>query len=148
MTPDDLATLRHVATEFRTAIERARAERAPAALPYFPDGACRLVSRLLARHLRRHPEFRHVVHATHLASGLVPGSRAARHVWLELDDTVVDLTADAFGLAPVIVGPATSFHETLEGREREPVDQDIAATGADDEARLTRQLAAIEERIP
>ena len=50
----------------------------------------------------------------HLVSGVLPGSElGARHYWLELDDAVVDLTADAFGEPAVVVGAATAFHHTL-----------------------------------
>jgi hypothetical protein len=42
-------TLQRLATAFCIAIEQARAERDPAALPYFPDSACGMTSRLFAR---------------------------------------------------------------------------------------------------
>ena len=102
--------LRRTASDFRRAIEQARRERAPGALPYFPEGACRMTSRLLAQHLARRPD-RASIGDARLVSGVVPASQPpARHYWLEFGGTVVDLTADAFGEAPVVVGSPTPFH--------------------------------------
>jgi hypothetical protein len=66
---------------------------------------------------------------------------------LELDDTVVDLTADAFGEPAVVVGAASAFHHTLTDHIREAAAQNLASLSADDMARLARQLAAIEQRM-
>jgi len=51
MSADPFADLQNLATQFRAAIERSIADDATPHLPYFPDGACRLVSHLLALHL-------------------------------------------------------------------------------------------------
>jgi hypothetical protein len=67
---------------------------------------------------------------------------------LEVDDAVVDLTADAFGESAVVVGPPTAFHQTLTDHVREAAAQNLAALSADELARLARQLAAIEQRFP
>jgi hypothetical protein len=143
----NLSALRHLAAAFRHAIESARAERAPGALPYFPDGACRMTSRLLALHLARRPDGE-LFGPPQLVSGILPDSASAvRHSWLEVDEVVVDLTADPFGEAPVLVGARTAFHESLIS----PVVEDAAAVlgslGAAETERLTRQLAAIEARL-
>ncbi len=143
-----LDALHQLAASFRRAIVEARAANAPGALPYFPEGACRLTSRLFALHLARRPDSA-MLGPTLLASGVLPGNElGARHYWLELDDVVVDLTADAFGESSVVVGAPTAFHHTLADNVREAAAQNLASLSADDMARLARQLAAIEQRMP
>ena len=116
MESSQLDALRQLAASFRSAIEEARADKAPGALPYFPEGACRLTSRLFALHLARRPDGA-VFGPARLVSGVLPGSEfGARHYWLELEDAVVDLTADAFGEPAVVVGAPTAFHQTLTTR--------------------------------
>jgi hypothetical protein len=86
---------------------------------------------------------------TRLVSGVLHGSEGgARHYWLELDDVVVDLTADAFGEPAVVVGSATAFHHALTDHLRESAAQNLASLSADDMTRLARQLGAIEQRMP
>lgn len=147
MDDSHILMLRNLATAFRVAIETTRAERLPGALPYFPEGACRMTSRLLAQYLSRRFDD-DVFDRPQLVSGVLPDSEhAARHFWLEIDGVVVDLTADPFGEAPVLVGARTAFHRSLAS----PVVQDaigaIAALSADEKARLERQLAVIESRL-
>src|SRR6476660_838984 len=148
MEGSQLDTLRQLAASFRSAIVEARAGKAPGALPYFPDGACRLTSRLFALHLTRRRDSAMFGPAL-LVSGGLPGSElGARHYWLELEDAVVDLTADAFGEPAVVVGAPTAFHHTLTDQVREAAAQNLASLSVDDMARLARQLAAIEQRMP
>jgi hypothetical protein len=148
MDEKQLATLRQLASAFRDAIEQARAERAPGALPYFPDGACRMTSRLLAQHLARRPDS-DAFGRPLLVSGVLPGSElAVRHYWLELGDIVVDLTADPFGQPRVVVGLRTKFHQSLTDCVAQDAGDALAGLGADETARLTRQLAAIEAHLP
>ena len=148
MDDSKLETLRRAAAAFRFAIEAARSERAPGALPYFPDGACRMTSRLFAQHLAHRPDAARFGRAQ-LVSGVLPGSSAAvRHYWLEVDGAVVDLTADPFGEPPVVVGRRTAFHGTLTSPVAEDAARALASLSADEMARLARQLAAIEARLP
>jgi hypothetical protein len=148
MEGSQLDALRQLAASFRSAIVEARAGKASGALPYFPEGACRLTSRLFAFHLARRTDSA-VFGPACLVSGVLPGSEfGARHYWLELDDTVVDLTADAFGEPAVVVGAPTAFHQTLTDHLREAAATHLASLSADDTARLARQLAAIEQRMP
>lgn len=141
-----LQMLRRLAVDFRAAIERVRAERLPGALPYFPDGACRMTSRLLARHLASRagtafgrPQF---------VSGVLPGAESqARHFWLEVDGAVIDITADPFGEAAVVVGSPTAFHRSLTSLVTEDAADVLGALSADELARLARQLTAIESRL-
>ena len=140
-------TLRHLATAFRIAIEAARAERLPGALPYFPEGACRMTSRLFARHLARRPDSA-AFGRPQLLSGVLPGTeRAVRHYWLEVNEAVVDLTADPFGELPVVVGSRTAFHHSLASPVAEDAADVLASLSADEAARLERQLAVIESRL-
>jgi hypothetical protein len=142
-----LRVLEHLAADFRDAIERARAERLPGALPYFPDGACRMTSRLFAQHLAGRPDS--VFGRPQLVSGVLPGSESlARHFWLEVDGIVIDLTADPFGEAAVVVGSRTPFHHSLTSLVADDAAQVLAALSAEELARLARQLAAIESRLP
>lgn len=137
--------LRHLAADFRAAIERARAERLPGALPYFPDGACRVTSRLFAQHLGRRAA---ALGRPQLVSGILPRSEShARHFWVEVDGAVIDLTADPFGEAAVVVGPRTAFHHSLTSLVAEDAGHVLASLSADDLARLDRQLAVIESRL-
>ena len=135
-----------MAADFRDAIERVRAERLPGALPYFPEGACRMTSRLFAQHLTNRPETGLV--QPQLVSGILPSSEAgARHFWLEINGTVVDLTADPFGQPAVVVGPRTAFHDSLTSLAVEDAARAIASLSADERGRLARQLTAIESRL-
>jgi hypothetical protein len=139
--------LRRLAADFRDAIEAARADRVPGALPYFPEGACRMTSRLLARHLARRPDGA-VFGRPQLVSGVLHDSEpAARHYWLEVGGSVVDLTADAFGEGRVVVGSRTPFHLSLSSTIAEDAADTLAALSAEETARLARQLAAIEGRL-
>jgi hypothetical protein len=147
MDDSHLERLRRVATAFRAAIEVTRAERVPGALPYFPEGACRMTSRLLAQHLARRPDGAEFG-PPQLASGVLPGpEQTARHHWLQIGETVVDLTADAFGEAPVVVGSPTAFHSSLTSPIAEDANDVLTSLNADETARLARQLAAIESRL-
>lgn len=142
------ATLRELASAFRRAIEVTRVERAPGALPYFPEGACRMTSRLFAQHLAHRPDAV-AFGRPQIASGALPGTEpAVRHYWLELSGSVVDLTADPFGEAPVIVGPRTAFHHSLASLVVEDAANVLALLSPDESARLARQLATIEARLP
>ena len=148
MDDSDLESLRRLAIAFRDAIERARAERAPGALPYFPDGACRMTSRLLALHLARRIDGA-AFGRPELVSGVLPGTEpAVRHFWLELNETAVDLAADPFGEPPVVVGSRTGFHRSLTSLVAEDASTVFGAVSATEMERLTRQLAAIEDRLP
>ncbi len=82
-------------------------------------------------------------------SGVLPGSEhAARHDWLEVDGSVVDMTADPFGEAPVVVGARTAFHESLTSTVADDAADLVASLSAEERTRLERQLAAIESRLP
>jgi hypothetical protein len=139
-----LQELQQLATDFRAAIERSRADKATPQLPYFPEGACKIVSALLALHLRR----RGGNPAIKFVTGHVPGFDAVvRHAWLVVNGAVVDITADPFGEAPVVVGPPTRFHNSLDEREERDASTVIAAFSETEAARYHRLLGPIEARL-
>jgi hypothetical protein len=81
-------------------------------------------------------------------SGTLPGTEpAVRHHWLDVSGAVVDLTADPFGEAPVVVGSPTAFHHVLTSPVAEDAADVLASLSADETARLARQLVAIESRL-
>ena len=142
-----LNNLRTIAADFRDAIERSRAEHATPALPYFPEGACRLTSRLFALHLMQRASG--PIEGLRFCSGHVPGQEPyVRHTWLAIDDVIVDLTADPFGKAPVVVGALTAFHASLEAHEAQQADALLASLSSDERSRLARLLLPIEARLP
>jgi hypothetical protein len=103
---------------------------------------------LFAQHLADRADWAEFGPAKFL-SGVLPGSEhGARHFWLEVDGTVIDLTADPFGEAPVVVGTRTAFHRALASPIAEDAATVLAALSPDETARLRRQLATIEARLP
>ena len=143
MSTDPFLTVRSLATRFRTAIERSIAEDATPHLPYFPEGACRLVSHLLALHLSRHGyqgiRYRH--------AGFPGRERHIRHGWLVVDGATVDLTADPYGQPPVVVTAASAFHASLEAPAEEDALTAIAALPPEARSRYERFLAEIDARL-
>ena len=106
-----------------------------------------MTSRLLAQYLSRRFDD-DAFGRPQLVSGVLPGSEhAARHFWVEIDGAVVDLTADPFGEAPVLIGARTAFHQSLASPVVEDAAGALAALSPDETARLERQLAVIESRL-
>jgi hypothetical protein len=145
MTTRDIESLRTSAANFRAAIEQTFVESATPRLPYFPEGACKLVSRLLAIHLQKSGGEQTV----RIVSGHFPGKESyARHSWLVVDGTVVDLTADPFGEPPVVVASSSAFHDSFDEREELDAATVIAALSEQEAARCHRLLEPIEARLP
>jgi hypothetical protein len=144
VTDTDLESLKRSVADFRAAIERTFAESATPRLPYFPEGACKLVSRLLAIHLRKNSG----EHTLRIVSGHFPGKESyARHSWLVVDGAVVDLTADPFGQPPVVVASSSPFHDSFDEREELDAATVIAALSEQEAARCQRLLEPIEARL-
>jgi hypothetical protein len=145
MNDADIERLMQTATGFRAAIERTFAESITPRLPYFPEGACKLVTKLMALHLLKNDGARVI----RIASGHFPGKESfARHSWLLVDGTIVDLTADPFGEAPVVVATSTAFHDSFDERDEFEASEIIAALNEQEAARCQRLLAPIEARLP
>lgn len=144
MSEDSDDELRRLAFEFRAAIVRSRVEEARPHLPHFPDGACRIVGRLLAMHLSDRG-FKNVkIRDGHIP----PHEHFVRHAWLVVDGVVVDLTADPFGEAPVVVGPPTPFHESLRSIQESDASDVLAARTPEVAARDRRFLEQIQALLP
>jgi hypothetical protein len=145
VTDTNVDGLKRSAADFRAAIERTFAESATPRLPYFPEGACKLVSRLFAIHLRKSDSAR----AIQIISGHFPGKESyARHSWLIVDGAAVDLTADPFGEPPVVVASSSPFHDSFDEREELDAATVIAALSEQEAARCQRLLEPIEARLP
>ena len=143
MASDRFAAVRRLATEFRAAIERSIAENATPHLPYFPDGACRLVSHLLALHLSRRG-YRNIRYRD---AAFPRHDGRIRHAWLVVDGVTVDLTADPYGQPPVVVTLDSAFHASLEAPAEADALAAIAALPMDATSRYERFLVQIEARM-
>jgi hypothetical protein len=140
----DIERLHETARDFRAAIEKTLAESVTPRLPYFPEGACKLVTKLLAMHLLKNGDER----AIQIVSGHFPGKESyARHSWLVVDGAIVDLTADPFGEAAVVVATSTAFHGSFDERDEYDASEVIAAFNEQEAARCERLLAPIEARL-
>lgn len=142
MTDTATPVLHRLAVDFRTAIERSIAEKATPHLPYFPDGACRLVSCLFALHLSQRG-----FTAIRFREAVLPGPNAVRHAWLLVDGAVVDLTADPLGQPPVIVAGVSPFHEALGASTDQDAQEVLSALSPEVTRRNQRFLAQIETRL-
>jgi hypothetical protein len=145
MTDANFEALKQTAANFRSAIERTFTESAVPRLPYFPEGACKLVTKLLALHLLKNDD----KHTIRIASGHFPGKESyARHSWLVVDGATIDLTADPFGEAPIVVTASTPFHDSFDERDEFDATAVIAAFDEQEAARCQRLLEPIEARLP
>src|SRR5215467_5971474 len=103
----DLATLRELASAFRSAIERTDRKELPITFEHFPLGSCGDTTDLLAEFLKDCGcgAFRRVC-----------GMRGHSHAWLVADGVIVDITADQFDdmSERVIVAARSQWHETFE----------------------------------
>lgn len=99
-----LRQLATIAFAVREAIEAADRTNWPA-FDHFPRGTCGTVSEVLARLLRE----RFGLDARYVAGDGHPDCDGS-HAWVEVDGTVIDITADQFGLPPVIVTDDSPWH--------------------------------------
>ncbi len=104
-----------VASRLRATIDRAKVADAPIAwLSRFPRDCCNLAANLLLFDLSLAgvSKLRRLI-----AHVPCDNSSRPRHVWVEADEFVVDITADQFGQEPVIAAPHSVWHESLLGVE-------------------------------
>ncbi len=118
VSPDQLDSLRKLATRFRGSIEACRA-RLPIWLQDFPNGACLDASLLLGQYLKRTG----VGNPTY-----VRGTKDRwTHAWLEMDGVIIDITADQLGDSSpaVMVTTDVTWHSQfeVESRRSEGLDQ-------------------------
>jgi hypothetical protein len=98
--------LRRIASAVRAIIEEyASAHDHDIMFQSFPRGTCGPVSELLGRYL---------VEVARLDAGYVCAEWLGdgSHAWIEVDGIIVDITADQFGQAPVIVTRHSPWHQT------------------------------------
>lgn len=88
----------------------------------FPHGACGHTSELFARYIRR----KLGIEPTYACGdvGHLLDEEQTKHAWLEYDGCVIDLTADQFQLAPVIVSRSSSLHMNAIDVRRYPIIND------------------------
>ena len=118
MTPEHVSRIRELAAKFRFAILKVNPERLTITMRNFPVGSCGDASLLLAKFLQEKGY-----------SGItyVCGWKNRQsHAWLEVDDVVIDITADQFrdDMEPVIVTQDRSWHSQFEEDFRHPADFD------------------------
>lgn len=100
----DTEALMQLAVEARQVIETAAKTRAHGiGFERFPRAACGATAEVLGRYLRD----AYGLDAQYVC-GHKPGHQT--HAWVEVDGTIIDITADQFGMDPVIVSTESSWH--------------------------------------
>ena len=86
----------------------------------FPRGSCHPASEVLGRYLRDALKIEPQVVR---ADRIFPQPRGwSTHAWLEVDELVIDITADQFGQEPVVVTRCSPWHRGFRIIEREALD--------------------------
>ena len=101
--------LRQVVEAVRARLEAADLSTAHICFHSFPKGACGVTSDLLATVLER----RFGVVPMWMNSMLGEGIDPVSHAWLEVEGFTIDITADQFGEAPVVVTTWSQWHQAL-----------------------------------
>lgn len=114
--------LRH-ATDFRSAIERCDRAKLYPGFQEFPHGACGIASLYLGCHLAA------LGYSVYYCCGWLTGG--STHAWLEVDRFLIDITADQFAQAPVIVTADRTWHSRFSDVERRPVSSSEVETPFD-----------------
>jgi hypothetical protein len=110
-----LANILMLASRFRCALEKSDATKLSRGLQDFPRGACGEASLLLGIYLQENG-IRNVEY--------VWGAAGVRsHAWLEVDGTIIDITADGFEDVDdsVLVTTDSSWHSRFEEQSRREV---------------------------
>lgn len=106
-----------VVSEFRAALDRVPQPLWEQYLAgSFPRGACGHCSEMLIRYLRLRLGIE-PLYASGNVGHLVSGET---HAWVEHDGYFIDISADQFGLARVIVDRASPFHLAISDVDRHP----------------------------
>src|SRR5213080_4430300 len=105
----DRTILRGQVARFRRAVVKYRAAGGDKLLPFFPNGACTIISWLLTRwlHSKGYRQMEYVQGGSPLLKENI------HHGWLVVDGFIVDITADQFGQFPIIVERSTEFHSSF-----------------------------------
>jgi len=110
------------ATAFRSALDRVDRDTwaKVTVVTSFPHGACGHCAGLLARYLSDRLDIE-PSYASGRVSYLVDGKT---HAWIEYDGLFIDISADQFGLPPVIVEAWSPFHDQATEVTRHPIIND------------------------
>ena len=123
MIEEDLMRKIRLQTEiFRTAIEACESEELPVSLQDFPRGSCSDASLLLARYLQSQGVWPLIY-----VSGQTNADERHQiqtHAWLEIDDIIIDITADQFDdvTQSVIVTRDRSWYQRFNVQRKEEAD--------------------------
>lgn len=109
MTSAQITELRRIAERMRNVLESANSPR----LANFPREKCNIACRLLARYVLEHTKIGPCAEVY----GKRPDGKVGGHVWLQIGDVILDITADQFGQQPVIVARESAWHESLRKAE-------------------------------
>lgn len=113
--------IREKAIEFRQAIMNANSNcRFKDTMRYFPKGCCELSSDLFAYYLRQNG-----IEAKVVCGENDTGDRSTscNHVWVDVSNMVIDLTADQFFGESLYCGPYQDFYNSMNIiRVEEPYD--------------------------
>lgn len=140
MTDPIREVLLSMAVRFRRAIERSHpASSSLETLRNFPRGACGDASLLLAKYLQ--------VNRCGLSSLVLGKRRGQCHAWLQLQQYVIDITADQFADqdARVIVSSDSPWHASFNGNVHNPAD--FCAYDPRTAFQLTRAYRVITSRL-
>jgi hypothetical protein len=109
-----------IAKTCRDAFDKADLSSAPGYLPKFPNACCGWACRLIGYYLKKELKFEplHVC-----ASRGVPGAPDIGHEWIELNGTIIDITADQFSdqSQAVIVTNNSTWHQSWQVNTKEEV---------------------------
>lgn len=111
----DEAELRAVAEGVRTRLETADLSKAHECFHSFPRGACGATCDVLATVLERRFGVRPLWVRAEIREG---ETWRGSHAWLEVEGFVVDVTADQFGEAPLIIANHSPWHDKLTVEQR------------------------------
>lgn len=96
--------LAEIVTRIRVILERNGKTTSDLSFKEFPNGACGVTSELIARYFR---EF-HRLDALYVCGARDDGYT---HAWVEIDDIIIDITADQFDEPAVIVTRSHIWHD-------------------------------------
>jgi hypothetical protein len=106
--------LASIATAARDFFEKNKHTTPDAVLRNFPKGACGCVSELLGRYLEEQYQVSPLCVSAEL-------NDLSTHAWLQINDVIIDLTADQFSQPPIIVSDSSAWHGNLKCEPPMPV---------------------------
>ena len=109
------------ATRLRSALDRIdRVHWEAHHIREFPRGSCGHCAEMVGRFLREQLG----IEATYVSSNFRMDHGNQGHAWVEYDGLVIDISADQFGMPPVIVSRRSAFHQTGIGTDRIPLNRE------------------------